>query len=110
MPVRALGVVYTPREVCEPMVRRVLEPLIAGRTRDEILALRVCDPVIGEGAFAIEIVRVLAEASGASPREVAERCVHGADIDPHAVAAARAAIERFVGAPVPGLREHVRVG
>jgi len=55
----APGVVYTPRDVCEPMVRLALEPLLA---REDLLSLRICDPAIGEGAFLIEIVRVLAEA------------------------------------------------
>lgn len=106
------GVVYTPRAVCEPMVRRALEPLVAGRTAEQILALRVCDPAIGEGAFLVEIVRVLAEAIDRpdARRLVAERCVHGVDIDARAVALARAAVERFAGAPVPALRDHLRVG
>jgi SAM-dependent methyltransferase len=99
MVVRAPGVVYTPREVCEPMVRRALEPLVRGKSRDELLALRVCDPAIGEGAFLIEIVRMLGDLVG--DRQAAARCVVGADIDPHAVARARAAVHAFVGAPVP---------
>ncbi|MGE5185417.1 MAG: Eco57I restriction-modification methylase domain-containing protein [Acidobacteriota bacterium] len=104
------GVVYTPRDVCEPMVRRALEPLLATRRADELV---VCDPAIGEGAFLIEIVRVLADALGGGARarrEVAARCLAGADIDARAVAAARDAVERFVGAPVPALRERLRVG
>jgi hypothetical protein len=96
-----LGVVYTPREVCEPMVRRAL----AGLGPAPI----VCDPAIGEGAFLIEIVRVLAEANG-DDRKAAARCLVGADIDARAVAAARVAVERFVGEPMPELRESLRVG
>jgi len=111
---RDLGVVYTPREVSEPMVRLVLGPLLE-RVRGEadVLALRICDPAIGEGAFLIEIVRVLAEALGGSDdarRRVAEHCIYGVDIDPAAVTRARAAIEDFVGAPVPSLRTHLLVG
>jgi methylase of polypeptide subunit release factors len=107
------GVVYTPRAVCEPIVRRALVPLIEGKSEREILSLRVCDPAIGEGAFAIEIVRVLAEALGGGPRArltVAERCVLGADIDARAVTVTRHALEDFVGARVPALREQIRVG
>jgi methylase of polypeptide subunit release factors len=96
---RTPGVVYTPREVCEPMVARALEPLVRGKSRDELLSLRVCDPAIGEGAFLIEIVRRLGELAG-DRRAVAERCVTGVDIDPKAVARARAAVQAFVGAPV----------
>ena len=98
---RPLGVVYTPAEVCEPMVRRALEGLSI--TPD----LRVCDPAIGEGAFLIEIVRVLGEQLG---RRRAARCLVGADIDARAVETARAAVERFVGEPVPELRANLRVG
>jgi hypothetical protein len=110
-PRAGLGVVYTPRDVCEPMVRRALEPLLATRTPDELRELRVCDPAIGEGAFLIEVVRVLAEAIGGphARREVAAHCLHGVDRDVRAVAAARRAIEDFVGAPVPALCEHLRV-
>jgi hypothetical protein len=106
-----LGVVYTPRDVCEPMTRLALAPLLAsGR---DVTSLRICDPAIGEGAFLVEIVRVLAESLGTrrdARRIVAETCIHGVDIDPRAVDAARAAVEAFVGAPVPALRQHLRVG
>jgi hypothetical protein len=104
------GVVYTPRSVSEPMVRVALAPLVADRAR--ILERRVLDPCVGEGAFLVEIVRVLAEHLGGpdARRRVAERCVFGRDIDPRAVARAIAAVEDFVGAPVPALREHIVVG
>lgn len=106
MGARVAGVVYTPREVCEPMVRLALAPL-----RDDVLSLRICDPAIGEGAFLIEIVRVLAERLGGrdAKQRVAEQCIYGVDIDARAVAKARVAVEDFVGAPVPALRDHLRV-
>src|SRR5690606_28444307 len=43
-------------------------------------------------------------------RLVAECCLHGVDVDARAVAAAHVAVESFVGARVPALREHLRVG
>lgn len=100
---RPLGVVYTPREVAEPMVRLALEPHLRGKGSAELLALRVCDPALGEGAFLVEVVRVLAEAVRAawraegSPRNDAERavatqCIAGVDIDPRAVEVARHAL------------------
>jgi hypothetical protein len=109
----AAGVVYTPRDVCEPMVRHVLAPLLR---RDDLTALRICDPAIGEGAFLIEVVRVLAEtlvargAPAAQARALAARCLHGTDVDPRAVATARAAVEDFAGARVPELRTQLRTG
>jgi SAM-dependent methyltransferase len=94
-------VVYTPREVTEPMVRRALEPLLAGRTAREIVALRVCDPAAGEGAFLEAARDVIAEAlaaarrgpragSLATARRLAARCLVGCDIDARALAIARA--------------------
>ncbi|MEO8702973.1 MAG: Eco57I restriction-modification methylase domain-containing protein [Kofleriaceae bacterium] len=90
------GVVYTPPEVASAMVRVALEPLIRGRTARELCALRVCDFAVGEGAFVVEVVRVLAEAMTAAgvsrAREQAGRCVVGVDIDARAVATARLAL------------------
>lgn len=106
-----LGVVYTPSAVAGAMVELALAPLLVGQTRDQILALRICDPAVGEGAFLIEVIRVLTAAIGSDcKREVAARCLRGADIDPAAVAAARREVERYVGASVPELQDHLRVG
>ena len=106
MAVAKLGVVYTPREVAAQIVERTLAPLVEGKTAAEILALRVCDFAIGEGAFLVEIIRYLAAAHGGrdAKRLVAQHCVFGADIDPAAVATARAVVEAFAGGPVPHLR------
>jgi methylase of polypeptide subunit release factors len=95
---KALGVVYTPAEVTGPMVRTALAPLLAGRTADEIGALRVCDPAIGEGAFLVAVVEVIGaqlEAAGIDRDDARRRatgCVCGVDVDPAAVATARAAL------------------
>ncbi len=112
MAVTKLGVVYTPREVAGPIVARALAPLIAGRSPDELLALRICDFAIGEGAFLIEIVRVLAEAHGGrdAKRLVAAHCLFGADVDPRSVATARGVLEAYVGAALPELEVRLRVG
>jgi len=96
--VRSLGVVYTPAEVVAPMVELVLAPLVRGASAEALCALRVCDPALGEGAFLIEVVRVLAralQACGLAPAEARERasaCVVGVDIDARAVAEARRAL------------------
>ncbi|CAN5165856.1 hypothetical protein BH11MYX1_BH11MYX1_13480 [soil metagenome] len=107
-----LGVVYTPREITRPMVERALAPVIASRSPQEILELRVCDFAVGEGAFLVEIARVLARAHGGHDANqlVAARCVFGADVDAEAVATTRTMLEAWVGAPVPELQTHLRVG
>ncbi len=102
---RAAGVVYTPAAVAHPMVRLAIDPLARDRSADEILALRVCDPAVGEGAFLIEVVNVLAEHMVRARRksrvrrgdldearqEIARTCIFGIDVDERAVAKARAA-------------------
>lgn len=116
---RPLGVVYTPPAVVAPMVQLALAPLVTGRSAAELLALRVCDPAIGEGAFLVEVISVIAgslvaawergDASAPSDprtwreearRQVALACVAGVDIDHRAVEAARLA----TGAPPSVLR------
>ncbi len=78
---RPLGVVYTPSAVAAPMVQLALAPLIAGRSAAELLALRVCDPALGEGAFLVEVTEVIATAVVAawqSAPPAASRCVAAA--------------------------------
>ncbi len=102
-----LGVVYTPPALTVPMVRLALAPLVAGKRVDQLLALRVCDPACGDGAFLVEVVAQLAEAvvaAGGGDLEVARaqvgaRCVHGLDIDADAVQLAR----RATGAPAAAI-------
>lgn len=116
---RPLGVVYTPPEVVVPMVELALAPLLAGRSAPELLALRVCDPALGEGAFLVEVIAAISRAvvaawtrgDRAAPsdpdawpsearRRVAAQCVFGVDVDRVAVEAARAA----TGAPAGALQ------
>src|SRR5262245_34978339 len=80
------------------MTRVAIGPVLHGRTPDDIAALRICDPAIGEGAFLLAAVAVIGEhlVAAGLPADVARataaRCVHGVDVDPRAVAAARAAL------------------
>lgn len=80
------------------MTRVALEPLLYGRSADEILALRICDPAIGEGAFLLAAIRVLGEylvRAGLGPADASARaatCIYGVDVDPRAVEAARATL------------------
>ncbi len=73
---RSSGAHYTPPTLTEPVVRRTLEHhvyvnvegkpglLVEPRlikTPQEILALKVCDPAMGSGAFLVQATRYLAE-------------------------------------------------
>jgi hypothetical protein len=111
---RRTGSHYTPRSLTEPIVRHALEPAFArigpDATSADVLALKVCDPAMGSGAFLVEACRQLAARlvaawarhPGSRPpippdedeellarRLVAQRCLYGVDRNPLAVDLAR---------------------
>jgi hypothetical protein len=111
---RRTGSHYTPRTLTEPIVRHALEPAFArigpDATPEEVLALKVCDPAMGSGAFLVEACRQLATRlvaawarhPGTRPpiaadededllarRLVAQRCLYGVDRNPMATDLAR---------------------
>ena len=107
---KSTGSFYTPQPLTEYLVRRTLAPLVAGRTVEEILALRIVDPAMGSGAFLVAACRYLADCceqallgdgswrnGDASTRStlrrlVAERCLYGIDLNPTAVQLARVSL------------------
>jgi hypothetical protein len=107
---RKFGAHYTSRDLTRVVVGRALAPLLRDdMPPEEILALKICDPALGSGAFLVEACRQLAdrlvaswERSGATPslppdqdvslharRLVAQRCLYGVDKNPLAVDLAR---------------------
>lgn len=111
---RHSGSHYTPRALTERIVRRTLEPILAclgdAPTPEQILALKICDPAMGSGAFLVEVCRQLAdqmiaawtragtvagitEAHGDAHlharRLVAQRCLYGVDKNDAAVELAK---------------------
>jgi hypothetical protein len=104
---RRSGSHYTPRSLTEPIVRHALEPAFERLGPDAkpeaVLALKVCDPAMGSGAFLVEACRQLAarlvqawtrwpETRPRIPddedeelhakRLVAQRCLYGVDKNP----------------------------
>lgn len=109
---RRTGSHYTPTTLTRPIVERTLAPVVdrdGPPSSKAILALKVCDPAMGSGAFLAETCRYLARRlldawtrEGATPeaarrgdpllyarRLVAERCIYGVDKNPFAVQLAR---------------------
>lgn len=106
---RRSGSDYTPRSLTEPIVRTTLEPIIKKLGEhpkpEQILALKVCDPAMGSGAFLVEACRYLGDRlveawnyhkalptvppdedpSLYARRLVAQRCLYGVDINRFAV-------------------------
>lgn len=103
---RRSGSNYTPRSLTEPIVRKTLEPILRDlgeRPKPEkIIALKVCDPAMGSGAFLVEACRQLGDELVKSwhvhaqlpnipadedevlhaRRLVAQRCLYGVDKNP----------------------------
>ena len=106
---RKSGSHYTPRSLTEPIVRTTLHPILTRLgdrpTPEQILALKVCDPAMGSGAFLVEACRLLGDelvrawhTHDCVPvippdedellharRLVAQRCLYGVDKNPMAV-------------------------
>lgn len=106
---RRSGSHYTPRSLTEPIVRTTLRPILeqlGEKPRPEqILALNVCDPAMGSGAFLVEACRQLGDAlveawhvhnclPALPPDEdevlharrlIAQQCLYGVDKNPMAV-------------------------
>jgi hypothetical protein len=106
---RRTGSHYTPRSLTEPIVRHALELAFERIGPDakpaDVLALKVCDPAMGSGAFLVEACRMLASRlvkawarwpelkPGIPPDEddelharrlIAQRCLYGVDKNPMA--------------------------
>ncbi|MBW2528574.1 MAG: hypothetical protein JRI23_30655 [Deltaproteobacteria bacterium] len=135
---RTSGSHYTPRELTEPIVAGALAPVLGAMgprpTAAELLAVRVCDPAMGSGAFLLAAGRQLAgevldawerqgelaaiERERGDPpmlarRLVAERCLYGVDRDPEAVRLARISLWLAVGdrrLPLERLSRRLRHG
>jgi hypothetical protein len=106
---RRSGSHYTPRALTEPIVAEAFRPWLercnGQPTAEQILALKVCDPAMGSGAFLVAVCRYLAvwlvqawEREGypegfrqewdkdtVARRLIAQRCLYGVDKNPFAV-------------------------
>ena len=130
---KATGSFYTPRAVTSYLVRRTLDPLIAGRSSDAILNLRILDPAMGSGAFLVAACRHLADAAEQAliregqwhphditgsdrallRRQIAARCLYGVDLNPMAAQLARLSLwlaTLAANRPLSFLDHHLVVG
>ena len=105
---RRSGSHYTPSSLTGPIVQAALEPVLKqlgdNPTPEQILALKVCDPAMGSGAFLVEACRQLGDALSRAwhahnqapilppdedenlhaQRQIAQRCLYGVDKNPMA--------------------------
>jgi hypothetical protein len=127
---KVTGSFYTPVALTDYLVRATLEPLVHGRTADDILSLRIVDPAMGSGAFLVSACRFLAaacerarleagenecddEMRAALRRQVAQRCLFGVDSNPMAVQLAQLSLwlaTLSAGRPLSFLDHHLVCG
>jgi len=106
---RRSGSHYTPRALTEPIVAEAFRPWLERcnhqPTAEQILALKICDPAMGSGAFLVAVCRFLAgwlvqaweregypegfkaewDKDNVARRLIAQRCLYGVDKNPFAV-------------------------
>jgi len=108
---KAGGVYYTPRYIVEYIVAQTDGKLLAGRTLEEALDLRILDPACGSGSFLIHAFEVVCEycqqwltdhrgkrnkdwcwveenavhLTSKAKRRILRETIHGVDLDPQAV-------------------------
>lgn len=99
------GSFYTPDDIVQHITSKVLEPLVADKGPEEILALSVCDPSMGSGHFlncalafltrayrealADRVMDDIKETYSESARRVLHSCIYGSDLNPRAVKLAK---------------------
>ena len=128
---RSTGAHYTPRRLCSELCERALGPLLAALPAprsESLLALRVCDPAMGAGAFLVAAAQKLATAlldawqaeggpasalrESEARRLVVTRVLRGVDLSERAVSIARLSLSSFAGDDtlIETLRSSLRQG
>ncbi|GAC1625345.1 MAG: hypothetical protein NVS4B2_03840 [Chloroflexota bacterium] len=107
---KARGVFYTPEPIARMLTEATLDALPA-----DLLSAReglpvVLDPAMGTGVFLLAVVHYLSERTGYSAAELAERCLHGFDVDALAIEVAIDGLCLETGARADILALHLRQG
>jgi len=97
---RASGSYYTPSWAADVVAGAVVRGVLEGRGARpaDALTLRVLDPAVGAGAFAVAVVEAIAQAAGegaednAARRAAAGECVLGVERNPAAAEVCRLAV------------------
>ena len=126
---RRSGSHYTPRALTEPIVIEAFRPWLERchhqPSAEQILALKVCDPAMGSGAFLVAVCRYLAgwlvkawdngddhkaptdstlDKDLYARRLIAQSCLYGVDKNPFAVNLAKLPGVNYIGGRVPNRR------
>ena len=117
------GVYYTPHHVVRYVVESTLNPLLEGRTPEEVSKIRVLDPACGAGSFLLGAyhhiiawhIRCGWESPAAKRQQIARDNIFGVDLDPRAAELTRLALGLEIAAgtrcaTLPDLGQNIRCG
>lgn len=119
---KTTGSYYTPDTIVDYIVKETFGDLCKGKSVQEILKLKICDPAMGSGHFLLGALDFLAKKiaeKGESKnfveikRDVLELCIYGVDINPSAVKLGRMSL--WLATALPGMKleelsEQLKVG
>jgi hypothetical protein len=102
------GSYYTPRWIADEVARTAIDGVLAGRGAGprDALSIKVLDPAVGAGAFAIAVVEAIARGVGEDDggndvrRAAVRDCLFGIELDPLAAEACRLSV--WLAASRPG--------
>lgn len=112
---------YTPGELVDLILQETIAPLVQGRSAQQLLNLKICDPAMGAGHFLLGLLDYLSDAvlaatasndslsvgHGQSVRNlVLQHCLYGVDKDPMAVDLARMALMLHGHSTIAGHLDH----
>lgn len=125
---KATSSYYTPPYIVDQLVKSTLKPLAEGKTPDEILELRICDPAMGSGHFLLGAIRYLEgrvqEYVFANQKEagfdleairwrILKECIFGVDLNSLAVELTKFSLWMFSArkkSPVEPLKDQIMQG
>ncbi len=117
---RRSGSFFTPEWMARRLASMALEPVIAGRSIDQLCRLSLLDPACGDGRLLTACIRLMLDAAGIdsdgrpeAARRLVAGTVRGIDLDPVSAALARCALWRLCDpglGPVEGLDRAIVVG
>lgn len=118
---KAASCYYTPAALVDLILQETIAPLVQGRSAQQLLNLKICDPAMGTGNFLLGLLDYLGDAVLAASASnhssfvynnqtvrslVLQHCIYGVDKDPMAVDLARMALMLHGNSPDAGYPDH----
>lgn len=122
------GSYYTPDDVVQYILAETLEPLLKGKSSDQLKEMRVCDPAAGSGHFLSAALKLMTKyfleaiheekastnlTAPEATRLILDKCIFGVDINPRAIKLAKISLwlpSAQASAPLENLDDQIICG